>query len=268
MQMYSFIKGKEYTREDWINAESPEDAAAAFCWSFERPNEDKAMLDVRQQKAREYFEKYYDFEEMGGIFQKDTSGDNKISGTFTSSITGRTFTIIKQSQIKNWDANNNGKKDDYNWDSGCNRAAQVSICSGYWSKTIDELIIEIANAGSGVAPRYQKTYNECGLSYSNQELTGTWTFDENKIREQVQNGGYIALYLRGSWMGESGYSKTDPNTKWANKAHWIAILGYREIDGKEEIFVSDSAGRGNSGWWPINEFDGIINDVVFINEKK
>lgn len=262
------VKGKEYTREDWINAETPEDAAAAFCWSFERPNEDKAMLDVRQQKAREYFEKYYDFEEMGGIFQKDTSGDKKIIGTFTSSITGRTFTIIKQSQIKNWDANNNGKKDDYDWDSGCNRAAQVSICSGYWSKSIDELIIEIAKAGSGVAPCYQKTYNECGLSYSNQELTGTWTFDENKIREQVQNGGYIALYLRGSWMGESGYSKTDPDTKWANRAHWIAILGYREIDGKEEIFVSDSAGRGNSGWWPINEFDGIINNVVFVNEKK
>ena len=52
-----FMKYKGYSRDDWINAETPEDAAIAFCWSFERPWDDADETE-RQEKAREYYEQF------------------------------------------------------------------------------------------------------------------------------------------------------------------------------------------------------------------
>lgn len=49
--------------------------------------------------------------------------------------------------------------------------------------------------------------------------------------------------------------------------HWVAILGYRLVDGKSQMFVSDS-GHYNSGWVPIDEFDGMVDAVIHINVKK
>ena len=45
-----------YNRKSWINASSPEDAAVAFCWSFERPK--SPNLTERKNSARMYYEKY------------------------------------------------------------------------------------------------------------------------------------------------------------------------------------------------------------------
>lgn len=39
---YQFMDNNGYTRSDWENATTPEDAAIAFCWTFERPNESMA----------------------------------------------------------------------------------------------------------------------------------------------------------------------------------------------------------------------------------
>lgn len=52
-----FMGYKGYTREDWLNAETPEDAARAFCWSFERPW-DGANVIERQTMARQYYEEF------------------------------------------------------------------------------------------------------------------------------------------------------------------------------------------------------------------
>ena len=53
-----------YSGKDWKNATTPEDAAVAFCWSFERPG--KPELENRKKKAREYYEKYKDQEAPTG----------------------------------------------------------------------------------------------------------------------------------------------------------------------------------------------------------
>ena len=45
-----------YNGDSWRNASSPEDAAVAFCWSFERPG--SPNLSARQQSARQYYEMY------------------------------------------------------------------------------------------------------------------------------------------------------------------------------------------------------------------
>lgn len=238
-----------YTVDDWINAESPEDAAVAFCWIFERPGSPR--LSDRTESARKFYETYKDFE-IGGVFVEDTSEDARIIGTFTSSITRKTFTIFDQLQITGWR-------------SSCNRAAQISVCSGYWTRSADELIEAARRAPSRVAPGYQDLYNECGLTYSVQAagLSSPYTFDSNRIKEQIQNGGYVILYVRGADQGADGVSKYGRD--WANAAHWVSILGYREMNGNEEIFVSDSA-NGHTGWVPLDEFDGITNNVFFVNE--
>ena len=74
----------------------------------------------------------------------------------------------------------------------------------------------------------------------------------------------MAVYLRGSGERHSGVSKY--GRKWAGWMHWVAILDYRNISGNEQIFVSDSA-FGNSGWYPLDEFDGMICSATHINEK-
>lgn len=47
-----------YSVSDWENATSPEDAAAAFCWTFEKPGDAGANVATRQAKAREYYEQF------------------------------------------------------------------------------------------------------------------------------------------------------------------------------------------------------------------
>lgn len=46
-----------YTADDWLYAESPEEAAEAFCWMFERPGGYDAT--EREEKAREYYTMFH-----------------------------------------------------------------------------------------------------------------------------------------------------------------------------------------------------------------
>ena len=55
---YNFMDNKGYTRSDWENATSPEDAAVAFCWTFERPA-GNGLVDRRQYWAREYYNQFH-----------------------------------------------------------------------------------------------------------------------------------------------------------------------------------------------------------------
>ncbi len=169
-----------------------------------------------------------------------------IIGTFTSA-TGHTFTIFRQGAIRSSAGS---------WSDKCNRASQISVCSGYYSGNPLDLIEMVPSS----APWDSSLYSRCGLYYT------TGQYNLNTIRDQVSNGGQVIMYLTGYHVGRSGISKY--GRKWAGYMHWIAILGYRTEGGKEEIFVSDS-GWGNSGWWPIDEFDGIVynNSMILIHEK-
>lgn len=232
-----------FTVENWTEAATPEEAAEAFCWIYENPI---AYSSSRATRAREYYERYKDLEE-GGTFQSGGSGS--VIGTFTSGITGRTFTIFNQNQIPGW-----GDR--------CNRAAQISVCSGYYARSAGEWISVANNAPDNSMPTYQPIYEPCGLSCAYQP-TGS-TFDTQKIKNQIQSGGYVIIYLKGSKAGHSGVSNY--GRKWASSMHWVAILGYKVEDGQEKIFVSDS-GHGNTGWWPIDEFNGMVSNVLFVNLK-
>ena len=53
---YQLLTYNGYSPDDWINATTPEDAAIAFCWSFERPGIPR--MDVRTEAARRYYEQF------------------------------------------------------------------------------------------------------------------------------------------------------------------------------------------------------------------
>ena len=57
---YQLMNYHGYSPNDWINATTPEDAAIAFCWTFERPG--TARMEVRTEAARSYYEQFKDAE--------------------------------------------------------------------------------------------------------------------------------------------------------------------------------------------------------------
>lgn len=57
---YQLVTYHGYSASDWANASTPEDAAIAFCWSFERPGIPR--MDVRTEAARRYYEQFKDLE--------------------------------------------------------------------------------------------------------------------------------------------------------------------------------------------------------------
>lgn len=62
---YQLLTYNGYSPSDWENATTPEEAAIAFCWSFERPGVPR--MDVRTEAARRYYEELKDKKKpMGG----------------------------------------------------------------------------------------------------------------------------------------------------------------------------------------------------------
>lgn len=61
---YQLLTYNGYSADDWRNASSPEDAAIAFCWSFERPGVPR--MSVRTEAARTYYEQFKDAEKPSG----------------------------------------------------------------------------------------------------------------------------------------------------------------------------------------------------------
>ena len=55
---YQLSSYNGYSASDWKNASTPEDAAIAFCWSFERPGIPR--MDVRTSAARRYYNQFKD----------------------------------------------------------------------------------------------------------------------------------------------------------------------------------------------------------------
>ena len=57
---YQLVTYNGYSADSWKNASSPEDAAIAFCWSFERPGIPR--MSVRTEAARKYYDELKDKE--------------------------------------------------------------------------------------------------------------------------------------------------------------------------------------------------------------
>lgn len=250
----SSIFESETTKGYWANASTPEEAAKYFNMYFEGGT----GTTERQTAARDMYNKWKDYD-AGGVESAGASGEIT---RFTSGITGRTFKVFRQYGDK------------------CNRAAQSIMCSGYDDSITGD---NWDNVGS-LAPHNTYYYDRANLKESKQTIdndnsSNNYQFPVDKIRTQLLSGGYLIMYLRGNGAplyssGRSQYQAENyPDKRWAHSMHWVCILGYRNINGIEEIYISDS-GNGNTGWHPIDELNheagksiGLIDAVYFINEK-
>lgn len=219
----------------------------------------------RKKWAKEFYEKFKDLEppsleedigevsgSQGGEWKKFRI-DNKIIGSFKSAITEKTFYIYNQAASR--DAGTSGS-----WGVWCNRAATICLCSGYYAKNTDgaiELFWKANNAGYDI--NCQSFYNSYGLTRTS--IGNGYSNNKANLRTALKSGKYGLIYIRNSsYYGASGQ-------KWASTAHWLPIIGYQVVDGKEQIFVSDP-GHGGTGWYSINEFNSATKVDFYIVSKK
>lgn len=234
---------------DWASAETVEEATIAFLQFFESPSpsEAKASYQKRIKSAEEYAEMLKQLA-TGGTFQYLYG--SPVTATFTAG-NGRTHIILQQTS-----SYLSGK---------CNRAACISIASGFTSsgETTSDLYNYMMNhydgAIYGAVPSNSAYWSHYGLKVT-EYYSGVGTNYTDKLQTQLTTGGYALLWLNngGTYSGKSG-------TVWTSLYHWIAILGIKIEDDQIKIAVSDS-GRGNSGWYNIDEFTKYgVTYMVFVN---
>ena len=260
---FQIISRNGYDYNSLCNATTVEDATKAFLATFNTEgigqNTELPQAQIIES-AKEYKEEYEGKIMQGGEFRYELvqlRGENtpppvKRKGTFTSSITGRTFTVYYQ-----------GAKSDKYFPGKCNRASAASIASGYKkaNQTEADVACDALSAGSNLLSDPNSTRNF--LSKYNLEMRiNKYSYSQENIRTLLMNGQYIAVWLKAYGTpvyGASGH-------KYTSLYHWVAILGYRNNNGTEEIFISNSTGgEKGCGWKNINEFEVCKNNIVYFN---
>jgi len=248
---------KDYDPYQWKNAKDTEELDEAnlkklveiFCFCFERPNEEDGLnsIDTRYQYALGYYNQYHNAI-GGGEYTKVNS--NGILGYFQSGITGRKFTLYKQGHTFKVD----GKTFDLK--GQCNRAVAASIVSAYkGGKTDMEVVLEVKQAGDYIFTNKKSTKNFFS-NYGLEVAMDQYDYSMDNMRTILTRGNYIAVWFKGDVKGKSG----DTYSGGKNKIHWIGIIGYKNENGKEQIFISDP-GWGSSGWKDIDEFEKVKSKI-------
>lgn len=248
-------KGKTYNKETWEYSSSVDEATIAFCVSWERPADPEYSLTKTPYKSRiQYAEEIYNRYHGKTFGGTPGDGNGVISSTFTSGINGKTFRIFNQNAITGW-----GQK--------CNRAAAISIASAYENKTPQELIDNINACGDGIpftTSKGNQFFNQYGLEISPQNTNNHVA----ALSAQLRSGGYAMIHVKksneGGFVGKSG-------KKWTSNMHWVSIIGYKNENGTEEIYIADPNNDKLTGWFDIDEFEknqsGFVNYLIFVSEK-
>lgn len=85
---YALSTYKGYSPDDWKNATTPEDAAIAFCWIFERPGIPR--MSIRTEAARRYYDQFKDLEKpTGGATALTQAADTVARYLFDNNYTYR-----------------------------------------------------------------------------------------------------------------------------------------------------------------------------------
>lgn len=195
----------------------------------------------RRYKSTLVFAMRLNFQGSGGEWKPNAQGIN--IGTFTSGITGKTFTIINQMKV-------NG------WGSKCNRALATSMLSAYVRNSTSEIVNYTGAIWAGA------DNNEYfGKGNLKSENLSTATSYKEYVKNRLPQGHYIAMHIGNSnYHGKSG-------KKWSSSMHWVGILGYKIENGKIKIFVAD-VGHGNTGWYDLDEFDTATIDHIEDVQRK
>lgn len=252
-----------HTLEDWTNAQTPEDAAEAFDCIYESGT----GVELRKRYAREIYDKYKNMSTGGMILEKMGENGKSKTGLIIARYqapSGKVFTTFNQG------GGSGGIGGIFQ--TGCNRAAQISVCSAYYyeqGKSDDYIIQRGKDAPNNTCPGWKTMYDECGLeawtTWENNEMNPQITPEQ--IKEVLVKGGYLIFCVKGN---KDSFGTADSSSRvlskyghaWAGTQHYIAILAYRIIDnGTEEIYVSSSSRCDHkdestimTGWHPLDEF--------------
>ena len=90
---YQLMNNKGYTVDNWKNATTPEEAAVAFCWIFERPSVPR--LPERESAAKKYYEEFkgkekYNVSVSALLEAVDNVSKYLVENNYTYSSTGDT----------------------------------------------------------------------------------------------------------------------------------------------------------------------------------
>lgn len=182
----------------------------------------------------------------------ETSGDYSVDNT-AASIYGRftrddnkVFTIMSQTDMNNVHGLGTG------WEGYCNKASAVIIASGYTNTDV----YKMAKKAEGIEwimsneSNTNKFFNEYGLKASVTTTSNTSKI-VSTVKEVLPKGGCVSIRF-------NDYTKVDEDERvWTNSGHWIAILGYKNENGKEKMFIADPGHRGNQGWYSLDYFSKI-----------
>lgn len=180
---YQLLTTKSYYRNElacpsaWINAESVENATAAFCYSFERPNREDAekSMKTRIQHAEEYYSRY------SGNINTELTGENK---------TKMQELIAEAKRIAN--------DDRYGYSQPLRNEEFYYDCSSFVSRLYQKFFEIGARLDSGSGPRGTDNIRaRCLRDYKKVPLTSLQPGDI------LWRSGHVALYIGNNKTAEA-----------------------------------------------------------------
>ena len=232
---------------EWKKSTDPQEAAKILCENYVNPGATKEDLQKITEKAQTYYDQFKEQEIGTCIDDSENVGKGNYHSSLYRSTKGRVFTVLNQGIISGWG-------------SRCNRAAAAIIASGYSNEDdatlVNTMNAKYAEAGDTIVPR-DNYWNLYGLSLVSDKLGGLSVEEyTSQLREHLQNGEYAMIWMNHAYTGKS-------NTTWTGNIHWVAIIDYKVVNGKEKIVVADHRG---AAWYDIDEFQHGIARIAFIRE--
>ena len=296
---YKYSEWKDATDTAKLDKAKLNKITEIFCYTFKSNDPSTANIEQRQKLALAYYNTYagdnYDTESDDDVSENTRTEDtapenieatpgentetpntgtvgeskeeilnssNGLIAKFTSGITGKTFYIFNQ--------NKDVAEFGLNPSNCCNILVAASIASGYDSEAIESNYSTERNNWKHMLEKAYEYEGDYVLSdegntnnyFANYGLTATTTkssspYSIENVRKLITSGQYIAIRFKQgvASFGKSGdrYSKTD--------GHWVGIIGYREKNGKEEIYIVDNGYSHATGWKSIDEFETCKGNI-------
>lgn len=242
---YATFQFTDYYYEQWTNTTDIKKATEAFCWGFERPNEDAGNTSMGTRT--DWAQKYYN----------DFKGKTRPTGGSPSAENGDGYTQIFTSS--------SGKKyKEYKQFMG-SYSREIYEYSGnsisYDGCSITAIAITISGYNSSITPGDLRYSGVLISHYNNNNVSCEKTRgDINKIKDNLKDGKPVVVPISGT-LYAGGASKYYGE-------HYIALL---DINADGQVYVSDPGSIDTNGWADLNDIVNIIDDtdagaVFYINQ--
>lgn len=229
-QMGSTINGFNYS--SWLNASSPEIAAEAWCYSFERP---EGFDSKRSVYARQIYDNYKDVQRSTFASNANVNGDG-YSGIYTSS-SGKSYYEFKQ-YLGPWKDKSYASGTMSN--KGCYCTATAIIASSFNSSLTPE-DVRITKNGQGLA-------------------SATGFLRNNNITCNEKSGvtrEEIVSYLS---AGRAVMIHVNSSSTYTNNEHWMALI---DIDG-DSVYISNPSSLNKTGWQSLTQVMVGLDRAIFV----